>query len=242
MPTIRQSLDGILNQIDNSFEVVVVDQRSTDGSKEVLREYADAGRIKLFEMQLRNRGRGRQLAFEKSTGEYIIASVDLDIFYKPVFNRLLGVYRNLFDGKVVRFGTPEVSRRDVIEMIGGWRDLQWGEDIEHWSRAAKAGVFVMVTGLVVADWIRPYGRSRSRLNTIVYRYEMMRDLGRMGRHKWDKVVDSPTPWGKLAMLSLMIAGTIGAAFKRSYRDPWNNSFRLSDYTYEKELSLEAIPE
>jgi len=237
--TIKDSLDSILNQIDRSFEVVVVDQKSNDGSRQILQEYADAGKIRLFDMKTRNRGLGRQLAFEKSLGEYVIASVALDIFYKPVFKQLLESYQNFFDGKVVLFGNLEMSRRDVIEKIGGWRDLQWGEDIEHWARAAKAGLLIIVQDVTVTDWIRPFGRGRTRWGTVKYRYEMMRDLRRIGRHSWDKVADSPTLAGKVAMFLLMIAGTVGSAFKKSYPDPWNNSFKLSDYIYTKGFTLQV---
>jgi len=234
-PTIRQSLDTILNQVDERFEVVIADQRSTDGSRSILQEYADRGRIRVIDMQARNRGLGRQVAFEHSVGEYVIASIALDFFYRPIFTKLLRAYQEIFEGKVVRWDMLELSRRDVLEKIGGWRDFQWGEDIEHWARAAKAGLFVVVPRPPVADWTKPFGRGRSQWGVAKYRYEMMRDLRRMGRHRWDKVTDSPHLAGKAAMFALMIAGTVGASFKKAYHDPWNNSFRLSDYNYEGEL-------
>jgi hypothetical protein len=192
----------------------------------------------LFDMQTRNRGLGRQLAFEKSLGEYTIASIALDTVYKPIFKQLLRAYQNLFNGKIVRFDTLEISRKDIIEEIGGWRDFQWGEDIEHWARAARAGLFVEVRDISVAERTRPFGRGRNRWGTMKYRYEMMRDLRRMGRHRWDKVVDSPNLWGKAAMFLLMVAGSVGAGLKKSYRDPWNNLFRMSDYEYAKGFTLE----
>jgi glycosyltransferase involved in cell wall biosynthesis len=239
-PTVKQSLESLLNQIDDSFEVVVVDQGSDDGSERILRQYADAGRIQLFEMQTRNRGLGRQLAFQKSRGNYIISHVDLDIFYKPILKRLLDWYRDAFEGKLVMFGSLQLSSRGVIETIGGWRDLQWGEDIEQWARAAKSGLFVDVKGVSVADWTRPFGRGRSRWGTLKYRYEMMRDLRRMGRHRWDKVKDSPTVGGKVVMFMLMVGGTIGSLRKEQYRDPWNNLFTLSDYAYQGRLAEAAL--
>jgi glycosyltransferase involved in cell wall biosynthesis len=35
----KQSLESILTQLDKRFEIIVVDNRSTDGSLEILKEY-----------------------------------------------------------------------------------------------------------------------------------------------------------------------------------------------------------
>jgi glycosyltransferase involved in cell wall biosynthesis len=238
--TVKECLDSILDQIDDRFEVVIADQRSTDGSRQILDSYAQKGRVRVIDMRVRNRGLGRQEAFEKSTGEYVIASIDLDNNYRPILSKLLRAYKDLFEGKIVRFGTLEISRRDVLQKIGGWRDLQWGEDIEHWARAAKAGLFVVVPRPEVAFWTKPFGRGRNRWGMMKYRYEMMRDLRRMGRHRWDKVVDSPHATGKAVMFALMIAGTIGALFKTAYHDPWNNLFKISGYDYQGKLDIDHI--
>lgn len=229
--TIRQSLNSIVNQVDANYEIVVVDQRSTDGSRQILQEYADKGLVRVFDMQTRNRGLGRQIAFEKAEGDYVIASVNLDDCYEPIFAQILQSYRRLFQGKVAIFGSLEVASREVLQKIGGWRSLQWGEDIEHWARAAKIDAFVRVPDVKVTNTTRPFGRGRNRWQILKYRYEMMRDLRRVGRHRWDKVVDSPTMIGKASMLFLMMAGTVGAYLESQYRDPWNNSFKISDYTY-----------
>ena len=45
--TIRESMKSIFNQLNESFEIVVCDNCSKDGSKEILQEYARRGKIKL---------------------------------------------------------------------------------------------------------------------------------------------------------------------------------------------------
>ena len=92
-PTLRRSIDAVLNQVDENFEVVVVDQRSTDGSRQILQEYADKGKIRLFDMRVRNRGLGRESAFEGSRGRYIISGMDTDDLAIPGrLARLLDFY------------------------------------------------------------------------------------------------------------------------------------------------------
>ena len=149
--TIRQSLDSILNQIDDSFEVVVVDSRSEDGSLEVLKEYETAGRIRLIVASC-NRGRGRQLAFENSTGDYVIANMDMDDIFAPTLTKMLDFYHSNYEGKIIRiFRSPSngkklmtsitIGPRDVISRVGGWRSLSWFEDDDLWNRAARLGIF-----------------------------------------------------------------------------------------------------
>lgn len=139
-PTLRRSLESILNQIDEGFEIVVVDQGSTDGSWQMLQEYEKAGVIKLHRQPIRNRGLGRELAFEKSRGEYIISNVDLDDVFLPKFAEFVSLYRERCDGvHLWNLTGASIIPRSLVLRLGGWRDLNYGEDLDLASRAAQAG-------------------------------------------------------------------------------------------------------
>jgi len=99
---VRGSLDSVLNQLDDRFEVIVVDQNSTDGSRRILERYAQKGAISLYHQKVRNRGLGRQLAFEKSSGDYIIANIDMDDVCAPTLGSYLKMYHELAEGKVLK--------------------------------------------------------------------------------------------------------------------------------------------
>lgn len=47
-PIVEESINAILSQIDQNFEVVVVDNCSKDGSLEILERYQKEGLIRLF--------------------------------------------------------------------------------------------------------------------------------------------------------------------------------------------------
>ena len=89
--TIRSSLESILSLLDDSFEVIVCDNYSNDGSRQVLEEYALKGRITLI-VEHCSRGKGRQTAFESSQGKYIISGIDTDDRMTPDLHKFLEEY------------------------------------------------------------------------------------------------------------------------------------------------------
>jgi len=133
MKTIRQSMESILTQLNDDFEVVVCDNCSNDGSREVLEEYAKQRKIKLI-VEKSSRGKGRQIAFENSTGNYIISGLDTDDILKPTFKKFLEIYHNQHEGYMLSAGTVHVIPTPLAEIVGGWRDLKWGEDVDFRKR------------------------------------------------------------------------------------------------------------
>ena len=136
MKTICSSIQSVLNQIDEDFEVIVVDNYSSDGTLEYLQKLADEGLIKLI-VQKCNRGEGRQIALEQAEGEYVIARVDMDSVHYPIFKDLLELYieneRRIGRPFVLNAGVL-ISRKDFLLKVGGWRPLQWGENYELYKR------------------------------------------------------------------------------------------------------------
>lgn len=136
--TIRGSMDSIFSLLNGSFEIVVCDSCSIDGSREILQEYARKGKIKLV-LQRSSRGKGRQIAFENSTGKYIISGIDTDDKLKPSFHKFLSIYHRHHEGYMLSAGTIHIIPRQIVEELGGWRDLQWGEDVDFHKRAQSLG-------------------------------------------------------------------------------------------------------
>lgn len=136
--TLRECLESVFSQIDSDFEVVICDNFSTDGSREILEEYARVGKIKLI-IEHSNRGRGRQIAFENSKGDYIISGIDTDDMIRPVLKNVLREYHEKHEGYVLQFETIYIVPRHLVIAVGGWRDLQWGEDIDFTKRIVAMG-------------------------------------------------------------------------------------------------------
>lgn len=76
---IRETLQSVLNQSYQNWEMILADDASTDNTVVIIEEFARKdNRIKLFKLQ-KNRGNGfaRNAALEKATGKYI-AYLDAD--------------------------------------------------------------------------------------------------------------------------------------------------------------------
>jgi glycosyltransferase involved in cell wall biosynthesis len=93
--TILRIIDKVL-QLDFVKEIIVVDDGSKDGTKELLREAEFDGRVRIF-FHDRNRGKGAALrtGFGHVTGE-IVAVQDADLEYDP--NEFTEMIRPIFEG------------------------------------------------------------------------------------------------------------------------------------------------
>lgn len=217
--TLAVSVESIITQINDEYEIVVVDSRSTDGSVKILEDYATKGRISLI-LRKCCRGVGRQIAFENSAGEYIIADLDTDDIFRHELSDLVSLYHTRCEGKLLLATTDKnrwasnvtVGPRSLIQRLGGWRNLQWGEDWDLWRRASREGSFRWTTFQLV-DRINTHPeRSRPSVR-LRQRYERYRDWLRLGRPIFSlgeqrTVVQRATAW----------AAGISAYFHTSYDD------------------------
>lgn len=81
--TIAQAIDSVLNQTISDFELIVVDDGSNDGGKDVVRSLDD-NRIRFFVQDNSGVSAARNHGIEESQGEWI-AFLDADDEWKPDF-------------------------------------------------------------------------------------------------------------------------------------------------------------
>jgi glycosyltransferase involved in cell wall biosynthesis len=185
--TARDSIESILGQLNNNYEVVVVDSFSKDGTYEVLREFEHSHRVKVIRKRC-SRGVGRQVAFENASGEYILANLDLDDVFLPVLHKVVALYHEKTEGKLITiFNLPSgwvqnitIGPRTLIASLGGWRDLNIYEDWDIWSRAGKAHKYGW-TSLRFTESEISHPEPRRAAKRLTQRYERYRDRLRLGQ-------------------------------------------------------------
>ncbi|MGD0318407.1 MAG: glycosyltransferase [Nitrososphaerales archaeon] len=195
---LRESLDSILELSDlASIEVIVVDNLSNDGSREILTDYNQRGLIKCIERKC-SRGRGRQIALEGSRGKYILAHLDCDDVFSALGIRdLLTLYHRDYEGMMLVTKRTNVDERSNIT-IGpsdlfrslGWRGINWFEDWDLWNRAKALGKYRF---LDYPDSLPPHkftniriSRRRGLLSRNVMTFGRYRDMYRIGRPVFPK--------------------------------------------------------
>jgi glycosyltransferase involved in cell wall biosynthesis len=187
------SLNSLMGQLNDDYEVVVVDNFSSDGTYEELRKFSRTGRLKAIQKRC-TRGHGRQLAFENSNGKYVIANLDLDDVFLPVIQDLVRGYHRTAEGKLLAvFNSSEPERvaedwvqnmtvvpRELVLSMGGWRDLNIYEDWDLWSRASTLNAYRWSTQKFAANQsVHPESRrwAGDRLARRYERYSNRLQLG-----------------------------------------------------------------
>lgn len=89
---LKQAIQSVINQTFTDFELIIVDDGSTDNTAEVVRKWEDK-RIKYFFKQNEERSIARNFGISKSQGEYI-NFLDSDDYFYPhhlitAYNRLI---------------------------------------------------------------------------------------------------------------------------------------------------------
>ncbi len=109
--TIQQTIDSVLNQTFDNFELLVIDDGSTDGSGDMVQSYSD-NRIRYIKKQNGGVSSARNVGIKEAKGEYLLF-LDADDFLKPICLEILT--------------RPIMSNQDVDISAAGFSTLQDGK-------------------------------------------------------------------------------------------------------------------
>ena len=79
--TIQDTIQSVLNQTVTDFEIIVINDGSTDGTLEIIQKITDT-RLKVFSYPNTNQAASRNRGLEKATSKYI-AFLDADDLCTP---------------------------------------------------------------------------------------------------------------------------------------------------------------
>ena len=127
---IARSLDSLLAQrLAASYEIIVVNDGSTDGTARILERYAPMPAVKIITQPNRGLSAARNAGLDAAAGEYVFF-LDADDFAEPgglaaLLDKAFGIDADIVDGswcyvvsgKVV---TPEIYPERILELSGSY--------------------------------------------------------------------------------------------------------------------------
>lgn len=206
---IKKCLEALLNQSYQGFEIIIVDNGSTDGTKEIIKSFSDT-RIKYF-YERSNFGIAelRNIAVKKSTGEYIFFTDGDCVPEKHWLEEGLSILETkeyvgvegktyyetkakatIRDTNVCQFAAGEFMTcntayiSDVIKKVGYFdAHFKYGtEDIDLALRIMKQGRICFSPDILVS-----HQRKKITLKTLFQRSKRVEDLVRLiKKHGWNE--------------------------------------------------------
>ena len=122
---LRQCLDSVVNQTLKDIEIICVNDGSTDGTLDILKEYAQKDkRIKLIDQENQRQSIARRNAMKIATGEYI-QNVDADDWIREDACELLYNYAKENNLDMLQFAAINFNQKKGILEDKGWYSFRW---------------------------------------------------------------------------------------------------------------------
>ncbi len=140
-------LDSLVNQ-EQPMEIVIVDAKSTDRTREIVRRYMDEYDFIQLLVKPGTRGRSRNFAVEQSKGE-VVAFVDADCIANPFWVSRMRAALNEWDivaGKTINIGYQPFEDLERVELMYRGFDITFPSN----NLAYKKSLFDRIGGF--DDW------------------------------------------------------------------------------------------
>ena len=153
---IDEAIESVLQQTLRDFELIVVNDGSTDGTREQLRKYEEMPRITIIDQQNSGPAAARNRAFQASTGEFI-AILDADDRNHPArleiqSQRLRRDPQLGLVGAFARKITPSGKPLEILEVPTSYDEIA--------ARIDQSSQFVHATVMIRRDIFKALGGYR----------------------------------------------------------------------------------
>jgi glycosyltransferase involved in cell wall biosynthesis len=210
--TLQQSLESVMQNINEQFEIIVVEDNSTDDSLKTLQYLSELNPklrvISLVPDKNRRLGHTRNLSIREAKGEWCIFHIDTDDLIGPFIEDFVKVIEvlstklkqdYLFSGKQIH-----MARRDFLLSHGPFKNIYRGEDRDLYQRLSLTNQWIALTH---ERFIHRMNRQKKKLI-----YKTIRD-------SWDQMVTdmqmSPNPFKYLkdSLIRIKQIGLIRILFR-----------------------------
>lgn len=109
---IDRCLNSVLTQTYNNYEIIIINDGSTDNSEKILKKYESNKKIKIISQTNHGVSSSRNIGIKESTGDYILF-LDSDDFYE---NDILETLKNnIKDEDIIKFGYKDLKENKNTE-------------------------------------------------------------------------------------------------------------------------------
>lgn len=230
--TLEPSLSSILDQLDERFEVLVVDDGSNDNSVSVIKsmqaKYPSLRLIELKRDPKRKLGLTRNISVQEARGEYVLLHLDCDDLYGPFLKDFVSAFHQIEKaiGKDVLLSGQHINmaRREFLLQHGPYKNIFRGEDRNLWVRLAAIGAYIPFDHV---DFVTRMPKTAKERNTrsILYTWDHLQNDFRSGATiptflYYEFTADRGFSWKiKLCRLLFMIPAWFAAKFQEQTPPP-----------------------
>lgn len=114
---IESCISSILGQTYKNIELVIINDGSTDNTKNILNKYKTDNRIKIFSNDNHGVSFSRNYGIKKSTGEYLMFVDCDDILVENAISELINIMQNNIEIDIIRFNGLEEKPNGTLKKL-----------------------------------------------------------------------------------------------------------------------------
>ncbi|GAA0285765.1 glycosyltransferase family 2 protein [Halobacterium noricense] len=256
--TIAEFFESVSQQLDEKYEIVVVDGGSNDGTREFLESQREALSVPMQVLDQRKTGlgRARQQCVEAANGTYLLEQVDADMRYADCFDSLLSFYLDYVntEGPVQLLTRGmRITPKQLHEELGGWRPYPHGFQENELTRRFFRHGYLRLLDVKTAQHIDVEHDLETAIRWYVYNYREKFRSGLSPRYALSHLYESNLPIWRKVLDTGTIATTYLWARSKDRVETFNRNdplaYEIDDRLYEgcesgayDDIRLDAPPD
>ena len=172
--TVKKSIESIMAQVNREYEVIIIDDGSSDNSVEIIQELADSHNnltfVPLSRDSSRRLGETRNISISKASGEWCIFHIDTDDLIGPHiqdFVKIVEGISNRIPHNVLFAGQQiHMAKKTFLVEKGPFKNIYRGEDRDLYLRLVRNSEWIVINH---ARFIHRINRSKGKLLRKNYR-------------------------------------------------------------------------